>query len=76
MFRFSALPKRWIRVTAPVRARLRVSPAFLIKWPAMGAGEEKLQLPLESRRRLYVVHYCQPQALRAAAAMASAPLEP
>ena len=34
-FKFSALPKRWISVTAPVRAVLRVNPAFLIRWPAM-----------------------------------------
>jgi len=33
--RFSALPKRWISVTAPVRALLRVSPVFFIRWPAM-----------------------------------------
>ena len=31
-FKFSALPKRWISVTAPVRAVRRVNPAFLIRW--------------------------------------------
>ena len=33
--KFSALPKRWISVTAPVRAVRRVNPAFLIRWPEM-----------------------------------------
>ena len=34
-FRFSALPKRWISVTAPVWAVLRENPAFLIRCVAM-----------------------------------------
>jgi len=33
--RFSALPKRWISVTAPVWAVLWESPAFLIRCVAM-----------------------------------------
>jgi len=35
MFRFSALPKRWISVTAPVRALACVSPAFFTRCPAI-----------------------------------------
>ena len=31
--RLSALPKRWIRVTAPVTALARVRPAWRIRWP-------------------------------------------
>jgi hypothetical protein len=34
-FKFGALPKRWISVTAPVRAVLRMNPAFWIRCPAM-----------------------------------------
>lgn len=33
--RFSALPKRWIKVTAPVWAVLREKPVFLIRCVAM-----------------------------------------
>ena len=35
MFRFSALPNRWIKVTAPAWAVLREKPAFLIRNVAM-----------------------------------------
>ena len=35
IFKFNALPKRWIRVTAPVWAVLREKPAFLIRCGAM-----------------------------------------
>jgi hypothetical protein len=35
MFKLSADPNRWIRVTAPVRFVLRLTPAFLIKYVAM-----------------------------------------
>ncbi len=31
---WSALPKRWISDTAPVRAVWRVNPAFWIRWLA------------------------------------------
>jgi hypothetical protein len=31
-FRLSALPNRWISVTAPVYALFRVNPAFCISW--------------------------------------------
>ena len=34
-FTLSALPKRWISVTAPVRAVLHVKPAFLVRCVAM-----------------------------------------
>jgi hypothetical protein len=32
MLRLTAEPNRWIRVTAPVRAVLRVNPALLTRW--------------------------------------------
>jgi hypothetical protein len=35
MLRFRALPKRWIRVTAPLWAVLREKPAFLMTCVAM-----------------------------------------
>ena len=35
MFRLSALPKRWINVTAPVRAVVQENPAFLIRCVAI-----------------------------------------
>ncbi len=36
-----ALPKRWIRVTAPVWAVLRKNPAFLIRWVAVQLTTDK-----------------------------------
>ena len=35
MFKLSAEPNLWIRVTAPVRAVLRVNPALLTRYAAI-----------------------------------------
>ena len=35
MFKFSALPKRWMRVSAPVLAVPCVCPAFCTRWVAI-----------------------------------------
>ena len=51
MFRLAAEPKRWMRVTAPVAASLRLTPASLIRCVAIPPVDD-----LQYRREQLGVH--------------------